>query len=307
MVASAAFAYKLFANARAYWNDQVYPHRMNYSVRIDVRDKNGRRVENYRSAYDASNGQIWVDPVSDYERAHPARGRGATLCFTTGFSPALGSPDGVRPMMPRCGPTLAPAPHQDFIGVPILAPNYSFSLGDAEAGKVPTVLDSARIVRQIRKEFHDPLRRPLPVRTRGSKMPVIADVVAYARRYTITLVGEERIGTHRCYHLVLRPIRVSGNYRLRDLWIDTKTFATIRARIALNFVTGPGTHIPWTIDFAEIHGARYIAAEHADAPYRYAGRVYSRVSIRFVDLGARKQRMPFRLPFAAYLKLREPK
>ncbi len=137
-------------------------------------------------------------------------------------------------------------------------------------------------------------------------MPTIADVVAYARRYTITLIGEEQIGTHHCYHLALRPLRVSGSYRLRDLWIDTKTFATVRARIALNFVTGPGTHIPWTIDFDEIHGARYIAAEHADGLYRYAGRVYDRVTIRFVNLHTRKKRMPFRLPFAAYLKLREP-
>lgn len=306
MIASAALAYKIFVDARAYWDKQVYPHRMNYSVRIDVRDKGDRRIENYRSAYDARNGNIWVDTVSDYERAHPAQGRGATICFMTISSMAVASPGGVQPMLPRCGPTLSPAPNQDFIGVPVLAPNYSFSLGDSGAGNVATALDSARIVREIRREFHDPLRRPLPLQTGGSKMPVIADVVAYARRYIITLVGEETIGTHRCYHLALRPIHVNGSYRLRDLWIDTKTFATIRARIALNFVTGPGTRIPWTIDFADIHGAQYITSERADAPYRYAGRVYDRVTIRFVNLRVRRKRMPFVLPFATYLKLREP-
>ncbi|NNM99365.1 MAG: hypothetical protein HKL91_06170 [Candidatus Eremiobacteraeota bacterium] len=306
MIASTALAYKIFADARTYWDKQLYPHRMNYSVRIAVRDKSGRRVESYRSVYDARNGRIWVDTVSDYERAHPAQGRGVDFCFMAISSMGVASPDGSRPMMPRCGPPLAPAPNQDFIGVPILAPNYSFLLGNAGVGKLRGALDSAQIVRQIRREFHDPLRRPLPLQAGGSKLPVIADVVAYARRYVITLAGEDTIGTHRCYHLVLRPVQVSGSYRLRDLWIDTKTFATIRARIALNFVTGPGTHIPWTIDFADIRGARYITSERADAPYRYAGRVYDRVKIHFVNVQTRKKRMPFLLPFAAYLKLREP-
>ncbi|NNM99491.1 MAG: hypothetical protein HKL91_06820 [Candidatus Eremiobacteraeota bacterium] len=212
------------------------------------------------------------------------------------------------PMQPPCGPPLHPAPNQDFIGVPVLAPNYSFSLGDAKLGKVRGALDSAQIVRQIRAEFHDQLQRrpPTPVQVHGSQLHVITTVVAYARRYIITLAGEDMIGTHRCYHLVLRPIHINGRYRLRDLWIDTTTYATIRARIALNFVTGPGTHIPWTIDFADIHGARYISSERADAPYRYAGRVYDRVTIRFVNVHTRKKRMPIRLPFATYLTLREP-
>jgi hypothetical protein len=38
-------------------------------------------------------------------------------------------------------------------------------------------------------------------------------------------------------------------------------------RDVLNFVDGPGTSIPWTIDFADIGGARYIASEAADATY----------------------------------------
>ncbi len=304
VIPSVALAYKIFADARTYWDKQYYPPRINYSVRIRVRDKAGTRVENFRSAFDARNENIWVDTVSDYERAHPAQGRGVDFCFA---AIAGGSPGGLRPMLPRCGPPLAPAPNQDFIGVPVLAPNYSFSLGSADVHNVKRAPDSAQIVRQIRREFHDPERRVSPSQTGGSKIPVIADVVAYARRYLITLAGEETVGTHRCYHLTLRPVQVSGSYRLRDLWIDTKTFATIRARIALNFVTGPGTHIPWTIDFTEIHGARYISSERADAPYRYAGRVYDRVTIRFVNVHARKKRMPFLLPFATYLKLREPK
>ena len=306
MIAPAALAYQIFAHARTYWDAQVYPHRINYSVRISVHDKAGRRVENYRSAYDARNGHIWVDAVSDYERAHPAQGRGVGLCLSGGGADITAMGPSEESLRRFCGGNTDPAPNQDFIGVPVLAPNYSFSLRDRTGSEVRKSLDSAQIVRQIRSEFHDPLRRPLPVQSHGSQPPVITTVVAYARRYVITLAGEETIGTHRCYHLALRPLRVNGRHRLRDLWIDTTTYATIRARIALDFVTGPGTRIPWTIDFADIHGARYIASEHADAPYRYAGRVYDRVTIRFVNVHPRTKRMPFRLPFATYLKLREP-
>ncbi len=309
MIASAALAYQIFANARTYWDKQVYPRRLNYSVRISVRDKAGKRVENFRSAYDARNGEIWVDTVSDYERAHPAQGRGVGFCVTAGGVLTSFQPftiDNLPPMQPPCGPPLHPAPNQDFIGVPVLAPNYSFSLGDDNRSKVREPLDSAQIVRRIRREFHDPQPRPLPLQSGRTKIPVIADVVAYGRHYVIALAGKNTIGAHRCYHLVLRPIHASGRYRLRDLWIDTKSFATVRARIALNFVTGPGTHIPWTIDFADVRGERYIASERADAPYRYAGRVYNSVTIRFVNVQTRKKRMPFLLPFATYLKLREP-
>ena len=308
MIAS-ALAYQIFAKARTYWDTQVYPARINYNVRISVHDKASRRVENFRSAYNARNGHIWVDTVSDYERAHPARGRGVKFCFIAIAPMTVAAPfttNRLPPILPPCGPPIDPAPNQDFIGVPVLAPNYSFSLGNGAIGNVGGAPDSAQLVREIRAEFHDPLRRPPPMQSRGSKLHVITTVVAYERRYVITLAGEDTIGTHRCYHLVLRPVRVNGNYRLRDLWIDTKTYATIRARIALNFVTGPGTRIPWTVDFADIDGARYIASERADAPYRYAGRVYDRVTIRFVHLHARKKRMPYILPFVTYLKLREP-
>lgn len=301
-------AYQLFVNARMYWDRQKYPHRVNYSVHINVHDKTGTRIENYRSAYDVADGRIWVDAVSNYERSHPARARGVKFCLTGGGADNGTMGPSVESLRRLCGGNNDPAPDQDFIGVPELAPNYSFSLGSGTVGAVrSSVLNSAQLVHQIRAEFHDPLQHPSLVHGRRAQLSVITTAVAYARRYVITLAGEDTIGTHQCYHLVLRPITVDGRYRLRDLWIDTKTYATIRARIALNFVRGPGTRIPWTINFADIDGARYIASERAEAPYRYAGRIYDRVTIRFVNVRVRKTRMPVILPFATYLKLREPK
>ncbi len=307
MIASTAIAYQLFINARMYWDKQRYPHRINYSVHINVHDKAGTRAENFRSAYDVLDGRIWVDAVSDYERSHPARGRGVKFCFAGGGAATATMGPSVESLRRLCGGNSDPSPNQDFIGVPELAPNYSFSLGSGTVGEVSRgVLNSAQLVHQIRAEFHDPLQYPPLMQDRRTQLNVITTVVAYARRYVITLEGEDTIGTHRCYHLVLRPIAMDGRYRLRDLWIDTRTYATIRARIALNFVSGPGTRIPWTINFTDIDGARYIASERADAPYRYAGRIYDRVTIRFVNVRVRKTRMPFILPFVTYLKLREP-
>lgn len=278
-------AYEIFTRAREYWDTQRYVPRLNYVTVVEVYDKTrGDRIERYNSAYDAETNTVWIDPVSDYELAHPATGRGIGFDLGRGHQPA---------------------PDQDFIGVPMLAPNYSFTLGH----HAPVALDresSEEIISDIRKTFHDPKPLVTPSET-PSGLPEITTVEANRHDYRISLAGEELIDNVSCYHLSLVPLHVDGRYRLRDLWIDESNYATVRAKLALNFVDGPGTMIPWTIDFGDEDGSRYIARERADAPYKYAKRSYDRVEIRFEDLAPRTAPMPITaVRVSAFLILVEP-
>ncbi|HEY3676876.1 MAG TPA: hypothetical protein VGK84_12895 [Candidatus Tumulicola sp.] len=55
--------------------------------------------------------------------------------------------------------------------------------------------------------------------------PSIATVVSVDRAYAATLAGTDTIGSHRAYHLVLRPLGNPVKLPLRDVWIDRTSFA----------------------------------------------------------------------------------
>jgi hypothetical protein len=260
--------YAIFEGAEAFWYAQPYPLYLNYDVAVSVTQDGQQRVERYKSAYDATNGRISVDAVSDYEREHPVKPTGMNVCIIV-----------------YC--VTKPLPPIDFIGVPILAPTYTFGMAPFIPAEPPSSAEQARrLVEEIRREFHDPYpagRKPLQARG-GSTLPTIAHEVAAGNVYTITLEGIESIDGHDCYHLVLRPRENPGKYRLRDLWIDTKTSATWRLNLALNFVDGPGTTVPWTVDFDDIAGVQYILDERATGTVRNLGQSYSQVTVSFENV-----------------------
>jgi hypothetical protein len=112
-------------------------------------------------------------------------------------------------------------------------------------------------------------------------MKTIAMVTGYHRSYIITLAGMETIDGHPCYHLALKPVNPSPHLRLRDLWIDTQTYETHKMVTAGNF-TGSG--VPWTITFADLNGALYIANEEAMAPVGVGDHHYEHASVSFDDV-----------------------
>jgi len=257
--------YAVFSSARHYWERQHYPARLAYTVTVDVLEGGTHKVEHYASAYDAVNDVVQVDPLSDYEIAHPASGRGVNLGipFVT-----LSKPD----------------PPLDFVGVPSLAPNYSFAI----ARFVPSDArpkTSAELVQEIRAQFHD--LRPTPTPTAlpsDDGLREIAVVSSTRRRYDITLVGIESIGGAPAYHLALKPTGDPHRYRLRDLWVDTATGATRRLIDAGNFVDGPWPGLNWTVDFASVDGALYIASEHSAEPVAFRGLRYLDTTVSFSDI-----------------------
>ncbi|MGB6521435.1 MAG: hypothetical protein WBE83_06665 [Candidatus Cybelea sp.] len=262
--------YQIFGMARVRWEAQHYPEKVAYTVAVDIVESGVRKTERYEAGYDAAEESLLVDPVSDREKAHPYYAPGGF-----GFNTALSGPG-------------RPNPDVDFFGVPFLAPNYSFGIGVTPRGSASPPPNPMELVREIRAAFHDPLppSRAVPVPAASAGLREIAVVTTRTRTYAINLVGIEPIDGTPAYHLVLRPLRDPGRYRLRDLWIDTQSYAPRELVEGRNFVEGPGTAVAWCVKFEQTGGASYIATETALAPTNLGRHHYSAVSIAFENVRA---------------------
>lgn len=279
--------YQIFANARQYWLQQRYPMQIRYQVAVAIVEGGKERVEHYDAVYDAVNNIVNVDPVSDYELEHPVKVSGVNIGF---FGHRLNKP----------------LVSDDFLGVPRLAPNYSFAMAPFVPAPTPTPFNPAALVAEIRQEFHDPNpRKPVQI-PQPPGLREIGTVVARSRDYDVSLLGTENVDGHDCYHLGLKPMRDPGRYRIREAWIDEKSYAPWQLKDAVNFVNGPATSVPWTIRFADINGAHYIREERADAPLSANGEIYTSASIQFQSIVAATLTPHPDLPVSAEDVLDEP-
>jgi hypothetical protein len=285
--------YAIFANARSYWEHQRYPERLAFTVAVVVQEAGTQKVEHYTSTYDAVDNVITTDCVSDYERAHPPSGKG--IKFNAGISSPTIPLTLLAAALPqtRSEQTMASItighsgdPAIDFLGVPELAPNYSFGIAPFVPGRAWT---SAELVAKIRAKFHDPGPSPSPSPTpaptpTSSGLKQIAVVTAVARHYIISLVGIEPLDGAPAYHLKLQAVVEPHRYRLRDLWIDTQTYATRQLISDGNFTNGPWPGAPWTVRFAQIDGATYIADESAAQAFEYGNLRYTATAVDMQDV-----------------------
>ena len=284
--------YAIFEQTQEAWAVQRYPTNIAYTIVVHIVENGTPVTESYTSSYDALHDIIHVDPISDYEREHPPDGRGVKL--------NLGLPFLTKRVDKQARPI-------DFLGVPLLEPTYSFGIGPHVTARA---LTSAELVNEIRAEYHD-VRRSQP-----SDIKTIAHIVVSNRAYTISYAGREMIRGVDCDHLSLRATRNPSRNRLREVWIDRSTHRTVRALIALNFIRGVGTNVPWRIDFGMHDGALYIASETALGPVRTessesygASHTYSQASIAFDNLHTKthfSQLPSFFEPPADGAILREP-
>lgn len=259
--------YAIYESAQAYWLTQRYPSALAYSVAVSVVEGGKPKVERYASSYDGTTNVVYVDPVSDYEIEHPVKPTGVNIGLFFWQSNK-------------------PLPPVDFIGVPRLRPNYTFGMAPFVPAPTPTPFNSAALVDEIRAEHHDPNPRVTPTPMLPPEPRVIDTVFASNRAYAITLVGNEPVDGHDCYHLALKPLRNPGKYRIREAWIDEQNYATWKLVLASNFVWGPATHVGWTIYYGDGDGAHYITREVASAPISHAGEIFSDVVLSFEKLRA---------------------
>lgn len=269
--------YQIFGHARSVFAQQRYPQYLSYTVTVRVSEHGVEKVKHYHLAYDARTEKIYVNPVSDEERANPPDPNGVTFHLIPRrqmkvlYDKQIGNPgDAVDPL-----------------GVPMLAPTYSFGMSATSTEGPDSADASDALVQEIRNEYKDPTPPATQREVAGDgKLKTIALVASYERRYVVTLDGIETIDGNPCYHLSLKPVHPSPDLRLRELWIDTQSYQTRRLVSAGNF-TGSG--VPWQITFEDLGGALYIASETAMATVGVGMHHYEQASVSFDDITAQNQ------------------
>lgn len=262
-------AYQLFDRARLYWDAVAYPRRLSYDITIAVSRRSVLSSAHYHAVYDTATNTATVDPTSDEEKAHPYVPHGINT-FIQLFGGSI--------------PVSAPQNTFDFLGIPVLSPNYCFAVCRTAPHTVSE--SSEDLVREIRAEFNDPapVRSPNPQR---SSLKTIAAVEVTNRHYAVSLAGTQTIGGHVDYDLQLQPLSDPQKYRLRELYVNEKTFATDRLVTEGNFTARDLAKTRWTVDFQQIAGAPYIASEVAQSGFELARRTYDTASVSFTAIAAK--------------------
>jgi hypothetical protein len=263
--------YAIFAAAQQYWQSAVYPQHASYAVAVTVTHNGVTSQAHYHAHYDPAQNRVTIDPVSDEELAHPYTPHGINVVLS------LFQED------PHKGiPLSSPQRTFDYLGVPVLAPNYSFGIVPAGI-PVNTAADGMALVQEIRREFHDPAP-PRKPQAKQSDLKTIAAVVVAHRQYNIALKGIEPLDGHTDYHLLLSPIAEPNVYRLRDMWVDTSTYATDRLITDGNFTAPQLGGVRWQIDYVQISQAPFIAREIALSGFTLERRHYDSAAVAFTGI-----------------------
>lgn len=257
----------IFLKARQIWDAQAYPTRINYVVAVRVVQNGVAATSHYAGEYAPATKDLHVVATSDEQLVQGHVSEGINVRITR---EAYGKKSVSIPVNSE-----TPA---DFLGVPLLEPTYSFGLAHLQGPVAQTAAPQVT------------LDEPEP--------GIIGSVIARTRTYLITYAGEEDSDQGRVHHLFLKPVRDPGRYRLRELWVDTKRYSTVKAVTEGNFTDGPGTRVNWTTTFRTIDGCQYIATEKADAPLKYGAQKFEEASISFEQVQAHHGMPPPRFLFS---------
>ena len=256
---SSGDAYAIYDRAREVWSHERYPDPLAYRITVRVDEGAKREEQHYRAETIA--GGVRVNGVSDAEQQapHEAKGVNFRVTYTLGWEVHSGGGSETRTIdadRKESSP--------DYLGVPLLSPEYSFGLNPA---------------REVAPA-------PSPGAAAGTQPRTIATVITIDRSYDVTLAGTEMLGGIAAYHLRLRPRFDPERFRLRDLWVDRSTYAVLEATVAGNFTNSPGKDVPWSVTFRNAGGATYIDTERALAPLVYKhDRTFTHAAIVFDEIG----------------------
>lgn len=255
------------------WLAQHYPQYVAYTIAVAVDERGVPKTAHYRAIYDATHDKIYMNGVSEEERADPHVPTGTNVTlepkrnWMTLFKRHVGHPEDAV----------------DYLGVPMLAPNYSFGIAAYVPAVATSQADQAALVEEIRRQFNDPMSAAKAQKLSDAEgLKEIGRVTSTSRDYAIAFDGVDTVDGVAAYHLSLRPTHDPGRLRLRELWVDTQTFGTVRLVTQGNFVN---SNVPWAVTFATVNGAQYIESEQALAPVGSGRHLYERVTISFQGVG----------------------
>ncbi len=239
----------IFRAARKAWSFINYPRYATYTIVAAFRNGTTNVTRHYDVIADMRRNIVFARTFSREEIANPS--------LPHGFDVKVGSINyqgGIKTNAER---------NTDRIGPLALSVNYDFGV---------SLLPQTANVVSSGKDIEFP-----------PNLPIIGTTGASTHDYTVRII--ESLGGGTTYHLGLRPTHDAGRLRLREMWIDARTFRTERVLIAGNFNSGPYTAVPWLIEFNQIGGANYIRRETAEAPLDFDDDVtLPNVTIAFEEL-----------------------
>lgn len=261
--------YAIFAAAQKYWQSAAYPKHVSYGITITVTRDDVASYAHYHASYDTAENRVSVNPVSDEELAHPYTPHGINT-FLNIFGGSI--------------PLSAPQQTFDYLGVPMLAPNYSFGIVPSDAARKTAGAGGMGLVREIRKEFHDPFPPKRQQPPQSGDLKTIALVVVAHRQYDIRLAGMQPVAGHLDYHLMLKPVSDPATYRLREMWVDAANYATDRVVTDGNFTADDLSAVRWQTDFRQVDGTIFIATERALSAFTLDRRRYDSATVAFTNV-----------------------
>lgn len=111
----------------------------------------------------------------------------------------------------------------------------------------------------------------------------VGHIEVVARDYAIALAGIERVRGSEAYHLMLTPLRDPHVYRLRDLWVDTRDYATVQLAVQGLFEGKPYADARWTVGYTRVGGRSYVQQIRTEDPLRFGlDRVVTGLEFDFV-------------------------
>jgi len=116
----------------------------------------------------------------------------------------------------------------------------------------------------------------------------IGRVTAIRREYDVTLVGTETVNGHAVYHLHLVPRIDPDTQHLRELYVDTESYQTVREVLEFLGVAGPiRVHPRATLDYVPFGSGWIIATGAGDFTARFGFFSYAgTIGMRIFDVSA---------------------
>lgn len=271
--------YSVFEYARTAWSAQRYPAVFHYGVTVHVTEGTKDELEHFQS--ESQNGDVRVLGVSDEEQAHPRAAKGVNfkISLSIGWNEGSG---GKRATYNADAHRVEAS--ADYLGRPVLNPNYSFGLDAAQ-------------------DVESPDQRTADETT----LPTIATVTSQTRAYDISFANDDSVDSAATYHLRLVPRRAADRYRLRQLWIDKQTYRVVKLEISGNFINAPMKDVPWIVTFRNVDGETYIDSETAESPLTFKhNRVFTSATISFDHIESGGMTIPVLPEMNLLQTLREP-
>ncbi len=198
------------------------------------------------------------------------------------------------------GDTLDTNPDADAFPIldPSIDPNASFGLSRKEAQAALTGANRYGVtVPSLPEPSPGASRAPATAATfepEGTPVPgelatekplrELVRVEAVARDYAIALAGVERVREEDAYHLTLVPLREPRMNRLRDLWVKTSNYETMKLTVDGLFSGRPYEDARWTVTFVDFGGLAYVQQIRSDETLRFGvDRYVGGLEYDFVD------------------------